>query len=177
MFSVMETNKENNVSKHDDWFVMMNNGTIFGPINTIGLSHWAEEGRVMPDDEVSTDRTNWIRACELEALGMDTMLELPDGTFKGPYNPKAIDGLAREGTIPMRAVRFHKRELEERMANRQISLFGDEAWEKADDDSNQDFIDNEQLEQQVEHVRQEAQDAIALAQREADDLRAEREQL
>lgn len=179
MFRVMGMDQEDSVSKHNDWFVMMNNGTIFGPINTIGLLHWAEEGRVMPDDEVSTDRTNWIRACELEELGMDTMLELPDGTFKGPYNPKAIDGLAREGTIPMRAVRFHKRELEERMATRQIYLFGDEAWEKSDDAVSEVVKQesNEQYEQQIEQIRQEAQDAIALAQRESEDLRTEREQI
>lgn len=165
------------INKNSEWFVRMSNGTIFGPINTIGLSHWAADGRVMPDDEISVDRTNWMRACDLEELGMDTMLELPDGTFKGPYNPKAIDGLANEGKIPMRAVRFHKRELEERMANRQISLFGDEAWEKpAEEDAIEDES-KEQLEQQLEQVRQEAKDAIELAQREAEDLRVEREQL
>ena len=42
-----------------DWFVRMRNGTIFGPINTKGLVHWACDGRVMPDDEISADRVNW----------------------------------------------------------------------------------------------------------------------
>jgi myosin heavy subunit len=131
----------------------------------------------MPDDEVSTDRTNWIRACDLEELGMNTMLELPDGTFKGPYNPMAIDGLAKEGKIPVRAVRFNKSELEERMANRQMSLFGDEAWEKPTTEESIEDESKEQFEQQLEQVRQEANDAIELAQREAEDLRVEREKL
>lgn len=168
---------DNKVVGHKDWFVRMSNGTIFGPINTVGLSHWAEDGRIMPDDEVSVDRTTWIRACDLEDLGMDTMLELPDGTFKGPYNPKAIDGLAHEGKIPVRAVRFHKSELDERMASRQISLFGDEAWDREECKPVMGLDSNEQLEQQLELVRQEARDAIELAQREADDLRIEREKL
>lgn len=167
----------NSNASNSDWFVRMSNGTIFGPINASGLSHWAMDGRVMPDDEVSTDRTNWLRACDLDELGMDTMLELPDGSFKGPYHPQAIDVLAREGSIPMRAVRFHKRELEERMANRQISLFGDEAWDKSEGNSNDNLEMSEEFEQQLELVRQEAKDAIELAQREADDLRVERERL
>lgn len=165
------------MSNNNEWFVRMSNGTVFGPINTVGLSHWAGDGRVMPDDEVSTDRTNWIRACDLEELGMNTMLELPDGTFKGPYNPMAIDGLAKEGKIPVRAVRFHKSELEERMANRQMSLFGDEAWEKPTAEESIEDESKEQFEQQLEQVRQEANDAIELAQREAEDLRVEREKL
>lgn len=165
------------MSNNNEWFVRMSNGTVFGPINTVGLSHWAGDGRVMPDDEVSTDRTNWIRACDLEELGMNTMLELPDGTFKGPYNPMAIDGLAKEGKIPVRAVRFHKSELEERMANRQMSLFGDEAWEKPTAEESIEDESKKQFEQQLEQVRQEANDAIELAQREAEDLRVEREKL
>ena len=165
------------MSNNNEWFVRMSNGTVFGPINTVGLSHWAGDGRVMPDDEVSTDRTNWIRACDLEELGMNTMLELPDGTFKGPYNPMAIDGLAKEGKIPVRAVRFHKSELEERMANRQMSLFGDEAWEKPTAEESFEDESKKQFEQQLEQVRQEANDAIELAQREAEDLRVEREKL
>jgi chromosome segregation ATPase len=175
----MGTGKEYDMNKYSEWFVRMSNGTVFGPINTQGISHWAEDGRIMPDDEVSTDQTNWIRACDLDELGMDTMLELPDGSFKGPYNPKAIDILANEGTIPMRAVRFHKQELEERKASRQISLFGDEAWEKGEDeaDKEQNIALSEQLKQQLEQVRQEAHDAVELAEREADELRVEREQL
>ena len=175
----MAIEKEETMTENKEWFVRMSNGTVFGPINTIGLTHWAADGRVMPDDEVSTDRTNWMSACDLDELGMITMIELPDGSFKGPYNPKAIEILAQEGKIPMRAVRFHKRELEERKANRQISLFGDEAWEQPEatqtDVASSGIV--EKLEQELEQVRQEAKDAIELAQREADDLRVEREQL
>ncbi len=172
--SIKETTNNNG-----DWFVRMSNGTIFGPINTSGLSHWASDGRVMPDDEVSVDRTNWLRACDLEELGMDTMIQLPDGSFKGPYNPKSLEILAKEGKIPPKAVRFHKSELEERMANRQMSLFGEDAFDKSDDVGGAYVSEtaSEQFEQQLEQVRREAQDALELAQREAEDLRAEREQL
>ena len=175
----MAIEKEESMTENKEWFVRMSNGTVFGPINTIGLTHWAADGRVMPDDEVSTDRTNWMRACDLDDLGMVTMIELPDGSFKGPYNPKAIEILAQEGKIPMRAVRFHKRELEERKANRQISLFGDEAWEQPEATQTETASSGivEKLEQELEQVRQEAKDAIELAQREAEDLRVEREQL
>ena len=166
-----------------DWFVRMRNGTIFGPINTKGLVHWACDGRVMPDDEISADRVDWQAARELEALGMDTMIELPDGTFLGPYNEKAIDPLAREGKIPPRSKRFHVSELEARMANRPMTLFGDEAWNRqaAADTApapggageNADARLREQFEEQMEELRRQAKDTLAESERELEALRAE----
>ena len=166
-----------------DWFVRMRNGTIFGPINTKGLVHWACDGRVMPDDEISADRIAWQPARDLPALGMDTMIELPDGTFMGPFNEKAIDPLAREGKIPPRAKRFPVAELEARMAGRQMALFGDEAWRRQSDgepvpvpggtDGEGESGLREQFEEQMEELRRQAKDTLAETERELETLRAE----
>ena len=166
-----------------DWFVRMRNGTIFGPINTKGLVHWACDGRVMPDDEISADRIAWQPARDLPALGMDAMIELPDGTFMGPFNEKAIDPLAREGKIPPRAKRFPVAELEARMAGRQMALFGDEAWRRQSDgepvpvpggtDGEGESGLREQFEEQMEELRRQAKDTLAETERELETLRAE----
>lgn len=164
-----------------DWFVRMRNGTIFGPINTKGLVHWACDGRVMPDDEISADRVTWQAARELDALGMDTMIELPDGTFLGPYNEKAIDPLAREGKIPPRSKRFHVDELDARIASRQMALFGDEAWNRQADaapvpgggDENAETRLRAKFEEQMEELRRQAKDSLAESERELEALRAE----
>ncbi|MGI5868524.1 MAG: hypothetical protein ACOX9C_03640 [Kiritimatiellia bacterium] len=164
-----------------DWFVRMSNGTIFGPINTKGLVLWVCDGRVMPDDEISADRVNWQAARELDALGMDTMIELPNGTFLGPYNEKAIEPLVREGKIPPRSKRFHISELDARMASRQISLFGDEAWSQPAEDAKAPVPGGgdagagvrEQFEAQLEDLRRQAGDSLAESERELESLRAE----
>jgi len=164
-----------------EWFVRMRNGTIFGPINTKGLVHWACDGRVMPDDEISADRVTWQAARELDALGMDTMIELPDGTFLGPYNEKAIDPLAREGKIPPRSKRFHVDELDARIASRQMALFGDEAWNRQADaapvpgggDENAETRPRAKFEEQMEELRRQARDSLAESERELEALRAE----
>lgn len=169
---------------HSEWFVRMSNGSVFGPINTKGLVHWACDGRIMPDDEISFDRVNWRAARELDALGMDMMIELPDGTFMGPYNPKAIDPLAREGKIPPKAKRFHASELETRMASRAMPLFGDGMWAKSEDPapytagpaSEIPEIEDKlraEFDEQLEELKRQAKDSLLESERTAEALQVE----
>ncbi len=169
----------------------MSNGSMFGPINTKGLVHWACDGRIMPDDEISPDRINWRASRELEELGMDTMLERPDGTFMGPFNAKAIDPLAREGKIPPRSKRFHVSELDVRIASRQPALFSDEAWDRVREDPAS--LDAGQVvslvegatveriraefEEQIETLQREAKDSLAEYERTIESLEVERDEL
>ena len=135
------TKNANNIDSKQ-WFVRMSNGSVFGPINTKGLIHWVCDGRVMPDDEISEDRIIWRASRDLPELEMNVMLERPDGTFVGPFNERAINPLIQEGKIPPKSKRFHVDELEERMNNRQMALFGDEAWSanKPDSDSAEEIV-------------------------------------
>ncbi len=165
-----------------DWFVRMSNGAVFGPINTKGLVHWARDGRIMPDDEISTDRVSWRPARDLPELEIDTMIELPDGTFIGPYNANAIEPLVKEGKIPPKAKRFPANELDERIAIRQATLFGDEpdgdgdapivggvgggdatAWEKM----------RGEFEERIADLKRQSDDAIAEYERAQENLQAE----
>lgn len=169
------------------WFVRMNNGSTFGPINTKGLVHWACDGRIMPDDEISSDRINWRAARELPDLGMDMMIELPDGTFMGPYNPQAIDPLAHEGKIPPRSKRFHVNELEARIATRQMALFGDEAWGKSESGKSTSTAPENaselaeklraEFEEQIEEVKRQAKDSLEESERTMESLLVERDGL
>ena len=171
-------------SANNEWFVRMRNGSVFGPINTKGLVHWACDGRIMPDDEISFDRVNWRAARELDALGMDMMIELPDGTFMGPYNPKAVDPLAREGKIPPKSKRFHVSELESRMASRAMPLFGDETWTKSEEGvaysaapvaavpEIEDKL-REAFDEQLEEVRRQAKDSLLESERVVEALQVE----
>lgn len=156
-----------------DWFVRMSNGAVFGPINTKGLVHWARDGRIMPDDEISTDRVAWRPARELPELEIDTMIELPDGTFIGPYNANAIEPLVKEGKIPPKAKRFHADELEERIAVRQATLFADEAdeGEAAPPAGGIGGVEG----MAAEKIRGEFEERIADLKRQSDDVIAEYE--
>lgn len=100
----------------------MRSGSVFGPINMKGLVHWASDGRILPDDEVSTDRKNWSSASELIELKMDMMIEQPDGTFIGPFNAQAIEPLIQGGKIPPESKPFPIEEFEARKAVRQEPL-------------------------------------------------------
>ncbi len=182
---------EGAVSAPKEWFVRMSNGSMFGPINTKGLVHWACDGRIMPDDEISPDRINWQASRELEALGMDTMLERPDGTFMGPFNAKAIDPLAREGKIPPRSKRFHVSELEARIASRQPALFGEDAWDREreypaslEERKASSLVAEEVaegiragFEEQIEALQREAKDSLAEYERTIESLEVERDAL
>ncbi len=182
---------EGSVTVPKEWFVRMSNGSMFGPINTKGLVHWACDGRIMPDDEISPDRINWRASRELEELGMDMMIERPDGTFMGPFNSKAIDPLAREGKIPPRSKRFHVSELEMRIASRQLGLFSDEVWDKGKEapasvsmakgvppvDEDSDLRIRIELDEQIETIRREARDSIAEYERTIETLEVERDDL
>ena len=110
------------------WFGRMESGgAVYGPVRTQGLQLWTEQGRVLPDDEVSEDKIHWRPAQELPELGMDMLIAHPNGTFIGPFHRNALQVLIQEGKIPPDAEPFPKSELAERLAARQMMLFGDDA--------------------------------------------------
>ena len=109
------------------WYVRMETGgAVYGPVRTQGLLLWTTQGRVLPDDEVSEDQIHWRPAQEIPELAMDVLIAHPNGAFIGPFNRDALQVLIQEGKIPPDSVPFPKEELAQRMAARQLTLFGDE---------------------------------------------------
>ena len=164
------------------WFVrMVAGGAVFGPIRTNGLVLWAAEGRVMPDDEISEDKVHWIPAQELPELCMDTLIAHPNGSFIGPFHRDALQALIREGKIPPDAQPFPKSELAQRLAARQMTLFGEDepppepekSRRKKSSPPEQPSTDTARLQEQLEQAKK-ACDALAS---ERDALAAERDTL
>ncbi len=178
------------------WFVRMSNGSTFGPIHTRGLALWAEEGRIMPDDEVSQDRTHWVAAQTIGELQMNVLIERPDGSWLGPFHEKAIQPLVAEGRIPPNARTVHRDQLPEHRAQRQMALFASPEVDAPDDAPGgpperhastaakgasrtelrrrQARID--ELERSLEEARTRLADAESLHARECETLRASLEQ-
>lgn len=173
-----------------EWFVRMSDGSVYGPIDTEGLLNWTEDGRIMPDDEVSVDRAEWSPAKDLQALGMEVMVELSNGNFLGPFNTTAIELLIKEGKIPEKARRFHVSELEKNKAPAQDetaqgdSLFDferqdseDIVFEKDTDNGNKVTVEKIQAEyeEKLAELKHQYDDATAQWERELDALRGELE--
>ncbi len=80
-----------NVSRF--WYLRKDGGAEYGPVAEEVLRAWAAEGRVAPEDWISTDRENWIPPHELASLEMDSR--------RRPYLRKTCEAL---GTAPARTL-------------------------------------------------------------------------
>lgn len=87
-------------SDQRQWFLRIAGGTIFGPVSTKGLIVWAEQGRVVPGNEVSTDRTQWIAADTVPELGMTWYVDDGAGKTVGPFNRVAAESFLKSGKAP-----------------------------------------------------------------------------
>jgi hypothetical protein len=81
------------------WQLRNDSGRVFGPISLTDLRLWAGDGRVGPDDDVSPPGGPWRAARDVPELGMDWLLELPDGGFFGPVPLDAFLDMLREGSL------------------------------------------------------------------------------
>jgi chromosome segregation ATPase len=81
------------------WYLRIDEESVFGPVIATKLREWAQQGRVAPGNEVSSDREQWIPAEDLPELEMVWNVELDDGTFFGPLNVKALRDLLEDETI------------------------------------------------------------------------------
>jgi len=69
----------------------------FGPVEKQGLLLWAEQARILPGHEVSTDRKNWEPAVTVDFPDMCWFIDEGDGDLKGPLNHKAAETLVKNG--------------------------------------------------------------------------------
>lgn len=72
------------------WRVKLSNGAVYGPIELGELRTWAEECRLAPGDQVSSDTGNWANAETLPELTMQWMVEMASGEIFGPVNLHAV---------------------------------------------------------------------------------------
>lgn len=85
---------ENAAGQH--WFLRKHeDATIFGPISFAQLARWASDAQIAPNDSLSTDATNWIKAPMLPELGMDWIVEVTSERYYGPTTLGAINGFVR----------------------------------------------------------------------------------
>lgn len=82
-----------------EWFVRKADGTEFGPAPISELAAWARDGRIAPDDAVSTDRAAWQPAPEIPELDMNWLVETEPGLFYGPAHARAFVEMMREGAL------------------------------------------------------------------------------
>jgi len=81
------------------WFLRIDDGSLFGPVQLDMLRRWAADGRVAPGNEVSQDKTTWVPAESVEELEMVWMVELQDGAEYGPVHLRALADLILNGTV------------------------------------------------------------------------------
>ena len=82
------------------WFLRIGGETVFGPVSTQGLIVWAEQGRILPGHEVSTDRKKWLQAISVEWLDMRWFVDDGEGELRGPLNRLAAEALIKSGKVP-----------------------------------------------------------------------------
>lgn len=85
------------------WWLRLPGGVVFGPTDLPTLRAWAEQRRVAPGHEVSSDNRRWVRAETIPQLEMVWNVELADGSVYGPLNLKAMSDLLEEGTITLQS--------------------------------------------------------------------------
>jgi len=82
-----------------EWYLRVEDGSVFGPVDTLSLVEWARQGRVAPGDCISEDGTDWTPAEKLPDLDMVWLVELSDGSYHGPVNIDAVAFFISEKTI------------------------------------------------------------------------------
>jgi len=82
------------------WFLRIAGGTVFGPVSTKGLIVWAEQGRVVPGNEISEDRESWMPAEQIPELEMTWYVEDGTGKTVGPFNRVAAEAFLKNGKAP-----------------------------------------------------------------------------
>ena len=90
------------IQKNDSrqWFLRIAGGTVFGPVPLKSLVVWAEQGRIVPGNEVSPDRENWVKAETIPELEMKWFVDDGAGKTVGPFNRLAAESFLKSGKAP-----------------------------------------------------------------------------
>lgn len=90
-------------NQEEHWFLRTSGDSVFGPVTPEGLVVWAEQGRVLPGHDVSTDRKKWVPAVSLDFLKMQWYVDNGDGDLRGPLNRAAAEALVKSGKVSEQA--------------------------------------------------------------------------
>jgi len=82
-----------------EWFVKKDDDTIYGPISLDELKSWSAEGRIAPEDMISSDRENWSSPSDKSELHMDWVIEMDDGETYGPIHLLAFADFVSDGSM------------------------------------------------------------------------------
>ena len=145
------------------WFRAAGTDKVYGPVSPDTLLGWAREGRIYPEDKVSSDNASWGDARQLPFLAMDTVIVRPDGRVLGPFHRDAVDALRKAGKVPPESVVRSARELLEAADSAAAPAAGADAAKA--------------YEARLEQVRTQARDALAEKDRELEGVRAEVDRL
>ncbi len=86
-------------NQEEQWFLRTGGDTVFGPVTPEGLVVWAEQGRVLPGHDVSTDRKKWVPAVSLPFLKMQWYVDDGEGELRGPLHRAAAEALVKSGKV------------------------------------------------------------------------------
>ena len=75
----------------------------FGPESEEQLVEWAEAGRVLPGQVLSSDRAHWRKVESVPFLDLRFGIDMGDGQLRGPLNKMAAERLLASGTLPPEA--------------------------------------------------------------------------
>jgi chromosome segregation ATPase len=81
------------------WYLKIDDGSVFGPVDTAALKQWARQGRIAPGNEISRDSKTWLAPESVPELEMCWKVELRNGTFYGPLNLRTLADLVEDGTV------------------------------------------------------------------------------
>jgi hypothetical protein len=82
------------------WFLRKHaDGSVFGPISFEQLALWAASAQIAPQDTISVDQQNWVKAPMLPELGMDWIVEVTTESLYGPTTLGAVREFLRLGEI------------------------------------------------------------------------------
>ncbi len=87
----------------NQWFLRTGADAEFGPVEKQGLLLWAEQARILPGHEVSSDRKSWKPAVSVAFLDMCWFIDDGDGDLKGPLNRTAAETLIKNGKFSKKA--------------------------------------------------------------------------
>ncbi len=99
-------------NQEEQWFLRTSGDTVFGPVTPEGLIVWAEQGRVLPGHDVSSDRKKWVPAVSLAFLKMQWYVDDGDGDLRGPLNRAAAEALLKSGKVSDQAHILSSEEVE-----------------------------------------------------------------
>lgn len=82
------------------WFLRKAaDAVVFGPVPLEQLARWASDAQVAPNDSISNDASNWIKAPMLPELQMDWIVEVTSERYYGPTTLGALNEFVRLGEI------------------------------------------------------------------------------